>query len=157
MGKCLHTYDLRRGLNLVFITRPQTPVEITATYAWKDRIFAAWGGGNQDVRRGIWVFKRGKRVGELEAPDGTEAIKQLLIFGTWIVGCSSTRIEVWKSTRYEHYTTLVPPTSQTDHGEGTLSGVICSMPTLLNKILVGKQDGSVELWNLSIGQVIDGL
>ena len=152
MGKCLHTYDLRKGLNLVFITRPETPAVITATFAWKDRVFAAWGGGSAGDELGLWVYKRGKRIAELQMPAGlAESIRKIVIFGSWIVGCCATRLEVWKSVTYEHYTSLTPPRSRDHQGGDVLSGVICNMPTLLNKILVGKQDGSVELWNLSTG------
>ncbi|KAI9751551.1 MAG: hypothetical protein M1815_001078 [Lichina confinis] len=45
VGRCLQTYDLKRGLQLVFLTRPETPSEITATLAWKDCVLAAWGDG----------------------------------------------------------------------------------------------------------------
>ncbi|MCJ1402943.1 hypothetical protein MMC11_006164 [Xylographa trunciseda] len=155
VGRCLHTYDLRRGLNLTFITRPETPEDITATFAWKDRVFAAWGGTLAEGESGVWVFKRGKRIAELERPAGmNESISQLLIFGSWIVGCCSTRLEVWKSGTYEHYTTIKSSRSRAGRGSETLSGVFCNMPTLLNKILVGKQDGSVEIWNLSTGNLI---
>ena len=148
----MHTYDLRKGLNLTFITRPQTPTNITATRAWKDRVFAAWGGGLSKTSVGVWVFKRGKRVAELEIPrDLDEQIKQLLIFGSWIVGCCSTRIEVWKSATCEHYTSLTSLRPRESSGKDVLSGVICNMPTLLNKVLAGRQDGKVELWNLSTG------
>jgi U3 small nucleolar RNA-associated protein 21 len=103
---------------------------------------------------GLWVFKRGQRVAELEMPiDLEEPVRRLAIFGSWIVGGCSTRIEVWKSTSYEHYMTITPMISRNMPGEGSLSGPVCSMPTFLNKILVGKQDGSVEIWNLSSGSV----
>ncbi|KAL8904205.1 MAG: hypothetical protein Q9207_003417 [Kuettlingeria erythrocarpa] len=156
VGRCLHTYDLRRGLNLVFITRPQTPATITATVAWKERVFAAWGGnGSSNQEAGVWVFQRGQQVGELEIPLGLEEpIEELKIFGSWIVGRCLTRIEVWKSSSYEHYTTITPTSS---HGSITgriLSGGICNMPTYLNKILVGKQDGSVDIWNVSTGKPV---
>ncbi|KAL9121733.1 MAG: hypothetical protein Q9187_001704 [Circinaria calcarea] len=155
IGRSLHTYDLRRGLNLTFITRPQTPANITSTHAWKDRVFAAWGGGSNGSQIGVWVFKRGKRIAGLEIPVGmNEPIRQLLIFGSWIVGCCSTRLEVWKSATYEHYTGLAPICSNNGNGGNLLSGVMCNMPTLLNKVLVGKQDGSVDLWNLSAGKLI---
>ncbi|MCJ1393777.1 hypothetical protein MMC18_006653 [Xylographa bjoerkii] len=155
VGRCLHTYDLRKGLNLAFITRPQTPEDITATFAWKDRVFAAWGGTSAEGEGGVWVFKRGKRIAELERSAGMdEPIRQLLIFGSWIVGCCTTRLEVWKSATYEHYTTITSSRSRAGRGSETLSGVLCNMPTLLNKILVGKQDGSVDLWNLSTGKLI---
>lgn len=155
VGRCLHTYDLLKGLNLVFLTRPQTPGDITATLAWKDRVFAAWGGEADCSNVGVWVFKRGKKVGELEKPLGpSESVNRLIIFGSWIVGSCSTRIEVWKSTTYEHYTTLTPTISRKAGQGGILSGGICNMPTYLNKIFVGKQDGGLDIWNLSTGKLI---
>lgn len=151
VGKCLQTYDLKRGLNLIFLTRPQTPQEITATIAWKDRVFAAWGGS--ETEQGLWVFKRGKRIAELDIPIGVDQpIKKILIFGTWIVGCCSTRIEVWKSETYEHYTTLYPTAAA--KGGNELTGGICNMPTYLNKIFAGRKDGSVEIWNVNSGKLI---
>lgn len=153
VGRSLHTYDLLKGLNLIFITRPQTPADITSTYAWKDRVFAAFGGKASDV--GVWVFKRGKMVGELEIPKGlSESITQIRIFGSWIVGYCSTRIEVWKTTTYEHYTTITPTVANRGIQGGTLSGGMCNMPTYLNKLSVGKRDGSVDIWNLSTGKLI---
>ncbi|MCJ1281318.1 hypothetical protein MMC26_000637 [Xylographa opegraphella] len=155
VGRCLHTYDLRKGLNLTFITRPQTPRDITATFAWKDRVFAAWGGSPAEGERGVWVFKRGKRIAELEGTAGmVEPVRQLLIFGSWIVGCCSTKLQVWKSATYEHYTTITSSHSRAGQVSQTLSGVLCSMPTMLNKVLVGKQDGSIEIWNLNTGKLI---
>lgn len=151
MGRCLQTYDLRTGLNLVFLTRPQTEGDITAIASWKDRAFAAWSGG---IRIGVSIFKRGKRIDVLEVPDDQdEPIHQLLIFGSWIVGCCASRIVVWKSANYEYYTTLVPPRSGGRKAGAVLSGGISSMPTFLNKIFVGRGDGGVEIWNVSTGLV----
>jgi U3 small nucleolar RNA-associated protein 21 len=134
------------------LTRPQTPADITATLAWKDRVFAAWGG--QDGQpAGVWVFKRGKKIDELPVPDDLDQpIRQFLIFGSWIVGCCTTRIEVWKSTSYEHYTTLYSTAAA--KGGNELTGSICNMPTYLNKIFAGRKDGSVEIWNVSTGKLI---
>ncbi|KAL8933267.1 MAG: hypothetical protein Q9211_005876, partial [Gyalolechia sp. 1 TL-2023] len=154
VGRCLHTYDLRRNLNLVFITRPQTPAIITATVAWKERVLAAWGNGHGG-KIGVWVFQRGKQNGQLEIPVGLdESIKELIVFGSWIVGRCSTRIEVWKSATYEHYTTITPTASHGSSAASTLSGGICNMPTFLNKILVGKEDGGVDIWNVSTGKLV---
>ncbi|WEW59446.1 rRNA-processing protein utp21 [Emydomyces testavorans] len=155
VGRCLQTYDLRRGLNLVFLTRPQTPAVITATFAWKDRIFAAWGGSLLKEPRGIWVFKRGRKIAELDIPAGfNEPIEQLIVFGSWIVGCGSKSIQVWKSTNYEHYTTLTPPAQRTSSAGRVLTGKICSMPTYLNKIFVGRCDGGIDIWNVSTGKLL---
>ncbi|MCJ1306695.1 hypothetical protein MMC25_000338 [Agyrium rufum] len=154
-GRCLHSYDLRKGLHLSFITRPQTPATITATAAWKDRVFAAWGGSASSVGAGVWVFKRGKKVAELEMPLGVdEHIQTLMIFGSWIVGCGAKGILIWKSATYEHYTTIQSNSYEDPGSEKAFSGVLCNVPTLLNKILVGKQDGSVEIWNISTGKLI---
>lgn len=86
--------------------------------------------------------------------DSDEAIKQLTVFGSWIVGCCSTRIEVWKSASYEHYTTITPTASHGPSIRSTLSGGICNIPTFLNKILVGKEDGGVDIWNVSTGKLV---
>ncbi|KAF7593049.1 WD repeat-containing protein 36 [Aspergillus hancockii] len=80
-GRSVQTYDLRRGLNLVFISRPQTPETITATFAWQDKVFVAWGNLRPGSPGGVWVFKRGKRVASLEtSEDTTEPIMRLVVF-----------------------------------------------------------------------------
>ncbi|EGX94746.1 WD repeat containing protein 36 [Cordyceps militaris CM01] len=153
VGRALQTYDLKRGLNLVFVTRPETPAVITATFAWKEKVFAAWGGGDDDDLKGIWVFQRGKKTDELALPDDLdEPIQQLLIFGTWLVACASTRIEIFKSVTLEHYTTI--HTMAAANKENEITGGVTMMPTLLNKIFVGRKDGWVEIWNVSTGKLI---
>lgn len=149
VGRSLQTYDLKRGLNLVFITRPQTPEDITATLAWKKLVFAAWGGPGRSIERGVWVFQRGKKVAELELPlGGMESITRMVVMGEWIVACGATKVEIWKTATREHYTTLQGASSS------RLSGCITNMPTYLNKIFVGRQDGSVEIWNVSTGKLL---
>lgn len=153
VGRSLQTYDLKRGLNLVFITRPRAPADITATYAWKEKVFAAWGDSRDGGSQGLWVFQRGKKVAELPLPsDLDQPIRQILIFGSWIVACCSTRIEAWKTATYEHYTTLHTVASKA--GDNELTGGICNMPTYLNKIFVGRRDGWVEIWNISTGKLV---
>ncbi|KAL8688914.1 MAG: hypothetical protein Q9218_005290 [Villophora microphyllina] len=155
VGRCLHTYDLRKGLNLVFVSRPQTPALITTTVAWKEQVLAAWGGegGQDDI--GVWVFARGKLCDQLEIPDDlTETIEEIIAFGSWIIGRCSTRIEVWKSANYEHYTTITPTLLHGTTRGNSLSGGVCNIPTFLNKILVGKIDGSVDIWNVSTGKLV---
>ena len=125
VGRSLQTYDLKRGLNLVFITRPQTPGPISATTAWADKVAAAWSTGSE---RGVWIYKRGKKVAQLEAPlDANEDIVQLQVFGSWIVACCRTKIEVWSALDGEHYTTL----AATNGDDDVLTGGICSMPTFV--------------------------
>lgn len=154
VGRCLQTYDLKRGLQLVFLTRPETPSEITATLAWKDCVLAAWSNG-ADGASAVWMFKRGKRIDQLEPPPAPcEPILQLLAFGSWIIGCCFNRLHVWKSATYEHYTTLTPAGLRRAGEDRVLSGCVCSIPTFINKILVGRQDGGVEIWNVSAGKLV---
>ena len=149
VGRSLQTYDLRKGLDLVFITRPQTPEVITASAAWKDKVLAAWGGDGVESRCGVWVFKRGKQDAELELPRGwSENVKSFCVFGSWIIGVCESTLLVWRSTTFELYTTLqgVSPIP--------LTSCIASLPTFLNKIIVGRQDGSAEIWNVSSGKLV---
>lgn len=153
VGRSLQTYDLRRGLNLVFITRPQTPSDITATYAWRQKVLAAFGDSRNGESQGIWVFQRGKKLAELELPlDLQEPIQQILVSGSWIIACCLTRIEVWKTETLEHYTTLF--TMSAKEGDNEITGGICTMPTFLNKIFAGRRDGWVEIWNVSSGKLV---
>jgi U3 small nucleolar RNA-associated protein 21 len=154
-GNSLQTYDLRRGLNLVFLSRPQCPSAITTTHAYRDRVFAAWGGSQPNEPRGVWVFKRGQLIAELEV-DVThpQEIRQLLVFGSWIVGCGSESIEVWNSESYEHYTTIFSATGASKRSQGSFTGQICSLPTVLNKVFVGTKHGSVEVYNVSTGRLV---
>jgi len=151
VGRSLQTYDLRRGLNLVFLSRPQTSDTITATCAWKYRVIAAWSGKKSGDACGIWIFKRGKKIGELEKPRGLKKpIEKILRLGSWIIGSTGQAIEVWKTSTYEHYTTLTPAMSQSSPSGTHITG-ICHMPTFLNKVLIGTRDGNVEIWNVSTG------
>ncbi|KAH7328310.1 WD repeat-containing protein 36 [Stachybotrys elegans] len=153
VGRSLQTYDLRRGLNLVFVTRPQTPAEITATCAWKEKILAAWGGLGKSQPQGFWVYQRGKKIDELQLPsDLAEPVRQILVLGAWILACAATRIEVFKAATFEHYTTIHIMSSI--KGGNEITGGITGMPTFLNKIFVGRKDGWVDIWNVSTGKLI---
>jgi U3 small nucleolar RNA-associated protein 21 len=121
-------------------------------------VFAAWAGvgAKKNDMRGVWVFRRGKKVAELEIPrGGIDMIIRLVVLGEWIVGCGYKKIEVWKLRKgedltgtLEHYTTLQGASAS------PLSGSICNMPTYLNKIFIGRKDGSVEIWNISTGKLL---
>ena len=100
------------------------------------------------------MFQRGKKIAELQIPwELDDSIHTLLVYGSWIIGCSSTHTYVWKSSTYEFYTVL--RTSQSRLGEDGLTGMICTMPTYVNKVFVDRRDGSVDIWNVSTGSVSD--
>ncbi|KAJ5639868.1 uncharacterized protein N7484_007730 [Penicillium longicatenatum] len=157
VGHTLQTYDLRRGLNLIFLSRPQTPEFITATCAWQDKVFAAWGYLRRRSPGGVWVFKRGKRVASLESPDLDGPIERLVVFGSWVVGCWTGGLEVWKTGSYEHYASLRPQANSGSAGGAIYAGLLCNMPTYLNKIFVGRMDGAVDIWNIRSGKLLHTL
>ncbi|KAJ5151783.1 hypothetical protein N7492_010078 [Penicillium capsulatum] len=139
VGHSLQTYDLRRGLNLIFLS------------------FRGLGPSPASLGGGIWVFKRGKRVASLESPGLDGPIERLLVFGSWIIGCWAGGLEVWKTGSYEHYTSLRPRSNPGTSGNQTYTGVMCNMPTYLNKIFVGRVDGAVDIWNLRSGKLLHSL
>lgn len=155
VGRSLQTYDLRRGLQLVFLSRPQCPNVITATCAYRDRVLVAWG-GTSTKEQGIWVFKRGRLIAELERTSLQQTIEHIVVFGSWIVACGNKAIEVWRNDSYEHYTTITRPSSAVPGGT-PFSGRICTMPTYLNKVFVGCSDGSVEIYNISTAKLVHTL
>jgi U3 small nucleolar RNA-associated protein 21 len=94
-------------------------------------------------------------VGELELPDTVaQEFKQILVFGSWIVASGPRAIEIWKSDSYEYYTTIAPPRHGAQTLDRVLSGQICTVPTFLNKIFVGRLDGNVEVYNVSTGRLV---
>ncbi|KAJ6153770.1 Small-subunit processome Utp21 [Penicillium chermesinum] len=157
VGQSLQTYDVRRGLNLVFLTRPQTPEIITSTCAWQDKIFAAWGYLRPRSPGGIWVFKRGKRIASLQASELDSPVERLLVFGSWIVGCWAGGLEVWKTETYEHYASLRPQAALNSSTGQIYAGSMCNLPTYLNKLFVGRMDGGVDIWNLRSGKLLHTL
>ena len=153
IGRSLQTYDLRRGLQLVFLSRPQCPETITATCAYRDRTFVAWGGSNGQPG-GVWIFKRGSAIAQLETSNLTQQLDQILVFGNWIVACGEEAIEVWKNDTYEHYTTIKPAAPAGKPIERPFIGRIATLPTFLNKVFVALQDGSVDIFNISTAKLV---
>ena len=81
-----------------------------------------------------------------------EDVVQLVVYGAWILGCCTTKIEVWNATTLEYHTTLASPVAG---GRGDiLTGGITVMPTLTNKVFAGRENGSVEIWNVATGKLI---
>lgn len=92
-------------------------------------------------------------MAELESvpPTGPQ-IERILAFGSWIIGCTSKSLHVWRADNYEHYTELSP--SGGAHRDRCLSGALSNLPTFLNKVFVGRSDGNVEIWNVATGKLV---
>ncbi|KAJ2903472.1 Utp21-domain-containing protein [Zalerion maritima] len=152
VGRALLTYSLTRGLNRLWITKPETPSQITASTSWAKYTIAAFGDPQKGEPQGLVVSKRGDETASIELPrDLDEPIREIVVFGSWIVAAAITRVEVWKSTTLEHYTTIQ---SFGAKGDNEITGGICTMPGYLNKLWVGRKNGWVELWNVQTGKLI---
>ncbi|KAI9894847.1 MAG: hypothetical protein M1814_000067 [Vezdaea aestivalis] len=152
VGDCLHTYDLQRGLNLTFLTRPRTPGEIGAISAWKASVLAAWSDSTNNAH-GVWIYTRGKKVGQLAATEPPlESVLSLCIFGSWIVAVSFSTVFVWQSSDFEFYTSFASP-GQRD-GPQSYTRNLCHVPTILDKIFLGRSDGVVDILNVKTGKAI---
>ena len=90
-------------------------------------------------------------MGALEEGQSRRPFEQILVFGNWIVGSSATSIAVWKTDTYEHYTSICP---SAQNGKVVFTGKICTLPTYLNKIFVGRSDGNVEIYNISTAKLV---
>lgn len=119
--------------------------------AWKDYVFAAFGGTVSESAHGVWVFRRGKKVAELETPMGgwnTSGWRELLIFGEWVVGAfGDGGMVIWKVSSKEVHTEI-----QYSNG-GDIVGLV-HPATYLNKIVVARAKGELQLWNVKTGYVL---
>ncbi|KAI5795714.1 Utp21 specific WD40 associated putative domain-containing protein [Geopyxis carbonaria] len=142
----LQSYDTRK-LHLQFVSSPPTPGVITRVVAHRDVVYAAF--SYADGSPGVWVFRRGKKVGELEGLGEGEggrygAWVELIVFGEWVVGALDRGLVVWRRDGGECYTVI--------EVEGTVALVHPS--AFLNKVVVGRRNGDVEVWNVKTGKNI---
>ena len=100
------------------------------------------------------MFKRGTRVASLDSPGLAGPIDRLVVFGSWVVGSWAGGLEVWKTGSYEPYASLRPRLAPDSSCEQIYSGIMCNMPTYLNKVFVGRMDGAVDIWNLRSGKLL---
>ncbi|KAL7276956.1 rRNA-processing protein utp21 [Rhizina undulata] len=141
----LQTYDIRK-LNLLFVTSPPVPGTIRRVVAHKDIAYAAYEG---DVS-GVWVFKRGRKITELEGLNGGDGLgkwKALVVFGEWIVGAFDNSMAVWKRETGEVWTVM-------EMGAGGTIEAMVHPSAYLNKVVVARRGGAVEVWNVKTGKKI---
>ena len=119
-------------------------------------VLAAWGGKDVSSKSAVWIFRRGKQIGELEVPKSSwgSPISSLVVFGSWIVGCSLKSVLVWKLSTCELYTTLSSPEVSRNSSATNYTGCLTTVQTYLNKVFIGRQDGSVEIWNVATGKLL---
>ncbi|TGZ82394.1 Utp21-domain-containing protein [Ascodesmis nigricans] len=147
LDRTVQTYDVRK-LNLLFVTSPPTPATITKVVAHKDLVYAAFGDGVKSIV-GVWIFKRGKKAAELQEPTRRwGAWKDLVIFGTWVVGAFDKAAVVWRKDTGEIHTEL-----EMGGQDGALTA-ICHPASFLNKVVIARRNGDLQIWNVKTGKLI---
>jgi len=136
IGKSFHVYNVSK-LKLVFVG-PRLEKSISCIAMWKRMVIAA------DTR--IRLFHRGKLLTTLKGHVGT--VRALLVLGDYLVSTGDDRtVRVWDLRSCEEAAAFSLPDDLTPT-------VLMHPPTYVNKILVGTEEGVVQLWNIRTRKLI---
>ncbi|KAI3445057.1 hypothetical protein Pfo_001722 [Paulownia fortunei] len=136
IGKAFQIYNCAK-LSLVLVG-PQLPQKIRALASYRDYTFVAYG-------HNIAVFKRAHLVATWESHNAK--VNHLLLFGEYIlsVDCKG-NIFMWA---FKGITENLSPLGHISLGNKFSPSCIMHPDTYLNKVILGSQDGSLQLWNVS--------
>ncbi|CAJ2665196.1 unnamed protein product [Trifolium pratense] len=139
VGKSFQIFNCAK-LTLVLVA-PQLPNKITALASFRDYTFAAYG-------TNIAVFHRAHQVATWTSHNAK--VKSLLLFGDHVVSLDATGdLFLWEFKGIKD--NLVPFTSprhiKLDHN--FIPTCIVHPDTYLNKILIGSEQGTMQLWNIN--------
>ncbi|GMH23837.1 hypothetical protein Nepgr_025680 [Nepenthes gracilis] len=136
VGKAWQIYNCAK-LNLVLVG-PQLPKKIRAFASYREYTFAAYG-----VK--IAVFKRAHQVATWTAHNAKVSL--LYLFGDHILSVDvDGNLFIWAFKGIEQN---LEPVGYIKLEEGFIPMCITHPDTYLNKIIIGGQDGSLQLWNIS--------
>ncbi|KAL8172434.1 hypothetical protein V2J09_024238 [Rumex salicifolius] len=136
VGKAWQIYNCAK-LNLVLVG-PQLPKKIRALASYRDYTFAAY--GNE-----IGVFKRAHQVATWSAHNAK--VNMLLQFGDHILSVDvDGNLYIWAFKGIEHH---LEPIDHIVLGGGFTPRCIMHPDTYLNKVVIGSEEGSLQLWNVS--------
>ncbi|KAL6603057.1 hypothetical protein ACP70R_043418 [Stipagrostis hirtigluma subsp. patula] len=136
VGKAFHVYNCAK-LNLV-LAGPQLPKKIRALASYKDYTFAAYGSD-------IAVFKRTDQVVTWSRHE--EKVNRLYLFGEYILSADITgNIFIWTFRGAEPNS---EPVGSISLGEKFTPTCIMHPDTYLNKVIIGSEEGPLQLWNIS--------
>ncbi|PIA51851.1 hypothetical protein AQUCO_01000026v1 [Aquilegia coerulea] len=136
IGKAWQIYDCAK-LTLVLVG-PQLPKKIRALASYRDFTFAAY--GNE-----IAVFKRAHQVATWSRHD--EKVNLLLLFGDYILSVDAKHnLFIWAFKGVDRNLTPIGNILLEDEFSPSC---IMHPDTYLNKVLIGSQEGSLQLWNIS--------
>ncbi|KAF9597469.1 hypothetical protein IFM89_018915 [Coptis chinensis] len=141
VGKSFQVYDCAK-LTLVLVG-PQLPKKIRALASFRDYTFAAYGNH-------IGVFKRAHQVATWSRHN--EKVNLLLLFGEYILSVDAKHnLFIWAFKGIDQ--NLAPVRHILLEDEFTPS-CIMHPDTYLNKVLIGSQEGTLQLWNISTKEKI---
>ncbi|KAH9805538.1 WD REPEATS REGION domain-containing protein [Citrus sinensis] len=136
VGKAFHIYNCAK-LNLVLVG-PQLPKKIRALASYRDYTFAAYGNH-------IAVVKRAHQVATWSRHSAK--VNLLLLFGEHILSIDiDGNMFIWAFKGIEENLAPVGHVKLDDKFTPTC---IMHPDTYLNKVIVGSQEGSLQLWNIS--------
>jgi U3 small nucleolar RNA-associated protein 21 len=142
LERTVQTYDVRK-LNLLFVSSPPTPGMIARVVAHKDVVYVAFADTGTCGGGGVWIFKRGKKIGELQQPSQNwGARKELIVFGEWVVQAFAKALVVWRRETGEVYTEIEMG------GKSGAATAVCHPSAYLNKLVVARRSGDLEIWNI---------
>ncbi|WOK92769.1 WD repeat-containing protein 36 [Canna indica] len=136
VGKAWQIYDCAK-LTLV-LGGPQLPKKIRALASYKDFTFAAYG-------TNIGVFKRAHQVATWSKHE--EKVDHLLVFGDHVLSIDTKgNLFIWSLKGVERELEPVGHILLDDKFTPTC---IIHPDTYLNKVIIGSQEGQLQLWNIS--------
>ncbi|RAL53865.1 hypothetical protein DM860_004336 [Cuscuta australis] len=136
IGKAFQIYNCAK-LNLVLVG-PQLPKKIRALASYRDYTFAAYGND-------IAVVKRAHQVATWSRH--TAKVNHLLLFGDHILSVDvEGNIFTWN---FKGISENLAPVGHILLGDNFTPSCIMHPDTYLNKVIVGSQEGTLELWNIS--------
>ncbi|CAN6551983.1 unnamed protein product [Malus baccata var. baccata] len=136
VGKAFQIYNCAK-LSLVLVG-PQLPKKIRALASYRDYTFAAY--GNE-----IAIFKRAHQVATWSSHSAK--VNSLLLFGEHILSVDvEGNLFIWAFKGIEENLT---PIGHVMLDNNFSPSCIMHPDTYLNKIIIGSQEGSFQLWNIS--------
>ncbi|KAL2478321.1 transducin family protein/WD-40 repeat family protein [Forsythia ovata] len=135
VGKAFQIYNCAK-LNLVLVG-PQLPQKIRALASYRDYTFAAYG-------HNIAVFKRAHQVATWSSHNSK--VNHLLLFGENVLSVDAEgNIFIWAFKGLDQNLAPIGHILL----ENNCPSCIMHPDTYLNKVIVGTQEGSLQLWNIS--------
>ncbi|KAI5080871.1 hypothetical protein GOP47_0004054 [Adiantum capillus-veneris] len=141
VGKAFQIFNCAK-LSLVFVA-PQLEKRIRSLACWRDYTYAAAG-------RSIFVFRRAQQVAQWSAHQSK--IVHIVALGDHILSADSKGwIFVWEATNLEKE---AAPVRNFFVEEPVLPTCLMHPDAYLNKVIVGTEEGSLFLWNISTGKLL---